>query len=884
VQDALSRSATVSYDATTGQPKSVTAVSGRQTTYTWDGPRLKQVVDGPKTVNVDYESVFSQPTHIYGDVTEQWRTYDLNQATRPLKTSRVAGQGPITYSFDAYGRILTMTDTLGHVTTWYHQPMTTLGNTDSISAPGLLATRFTYDNRGRKITTRHPDGSTDSTYYDLINRVTATVDGFQHRTSYAYDSLFLRSVTDPKSQQYVFTTNALGWVEQEVSPGSAIPLIAAYDANGNVISTTNRRGGQVTHSFDALDRDTVVTADGQATHILYGANDQFVRLLNPESSDSLVMDAYGRLAQANTNRAGNTYNINYSLGNDGRLLGLSATSPHWSGARGPTFTYDSTKNVKTLTSSFFTGSATITWNRDGLPTGVQYPNGLTSSSDFTQAHDVASLLFSGLSLGSRLTRDSLGRISAQAPANFADESEYQYNPDGSLASWSLVPQQGFCTFNASYGYSCTTGIPTPAETYAYDAVGNNVSGGASYTANRLMSTNGYSMLYDADGNLISKSKSGFSQTLSWNSLGQLTSVTTNGTTVTFGYDGLGRRVRKTASGITTGYLYGGADLLMDLDGSGNPVTEYAYWPGVDAPFAMSKGGQTYYFAQDPTGNNITGLIRASDNSIQASYGYTPFGVQRSGSFDNVGNSLQFAARQYDSESQLLYFRARYYDPQVGRFISEDPVGLGGGINPYAYAGNDPINAVDPSGLCTWHMHSHDYNTGDDKEWDEEGTCAVIAFHPRRGGGGVIGSPPGISIGGTGGGGNGNPPEQPQKDVNWRECGTGIGLAALSIATDYLTLGELGEAVAAYKAGSAIWKGYILGQSSLRFLLGDAEARGIVHEVRLAGATPALRGLAGQAEGSWLGLWATGDVSGWDFIPFAASVRATVNAVKGCLPQ
>jgi RHS repeat-associated protein len=188
-------------------------------------------------------------------------------------------------------------------------------------------------------------------------------------------------------------------------------------------------------------------------------------------------------------------------------------------------------------------------------------------------------------------------------------------------------------------------------------------------------------------------------------------VTTNGTTVDFGYDGLGRRVRKTVSGVTTGYLYAGADLLMELDGNGNASTEYAYWPSVDAPFAMSKGGQTYYFAQDPTGNNITGLIRASDNSVQASYAYTPFGAQRSGTFDNVGNSLQFAARQYDSTTKLLYFRARYYDPQVGRFISEDPLGLGGGINPYVYAGNDPVNGSDPLGL--------DGNDGCPEGWHRE---------------------------------------------------------------------------------------------------------------------------------------------------------------------
>jgi RHS repeat-associated protein len=719
VQDALGRNETFGYDANSGQLTSHTAVSGRQTSYIWYGPQLVQVTDGPSTVHIEYgETMFNQPTHIYGDVTEQWMTYITNQTGRPLLTRRVAGQGPTTYSFDGNGRILTVSDTLGHVTTWYHQPIccSGLANTDSISPPGLLATWYIRDGYGRVIATRHANGTRDSTYYDLLNRDTTDVDGSLHRTHYTFDALFTSTITDPKSQQYFFMRNALGWVEQETRPGSATPLRTAYDADGNVISTTDRQGRVVTHVFDALDRDTLITADALTTHITYGANDQFLRFINSESTDSLVADSYGRYTQFNSYRpgSGSTYSIVYSLGNDDLLLGMTATSNRWSGTRGPSFTYDSTKNVKTLTS--FAGTATITWNRDGLPTQVQFPNGATASSDFTSAHEVASLLFNTASLGSRILRDSLGRIAVRAPQDFDQASFYGYNPDGSLASWGLAPQDGFCSFNPSYGYWCSSGIPVPQVTYTYDQVGNAQNGGATYTANRLITANGFTMTYDEDGNLKTKNGPGFSQSLSWNSLGQLTDVTTNGTLVTFGYDGLGRRVRKSVSGgSTTGYLYSGDDLYMELDSGGSPVTEYAYWPSIDSPLAISRGGQTYYLTQDPAGRNITGVVRASDNSIQASYDYAPFGTLRSGSFDNLGNSLQFAARPYDSETGLSFFRARYYDPQIGRFISEDPIGLAGGINPYVFAANDPINGADPSGLdgndgCPdgWHRETVTY--------------------------------------------------------------------------------------------------------------------------------------------------------------------------------
>ncbi len=67
--------------------------------------------------------------------------------------------------------------------------------------------------------------------------------------------------------------------------------------------------------------------------------------------------------------------------------------------------------------------------------------------------------------------------------------------------------------------------------------------------------------------------------------------------------------------------------------------------------------------------------------------------------ESVRNPFRYTGREYDAESGLYYYRARYYDPALGRFLSEDPIGLEGGINPYAYVGNDPVNNRDPSGLC-----------------------------------------------------------------------------------------------------------------------------------------------------------------------------------------
>jgi len=122
----------------------------------------------------------------------------------------------------------------------------------------------------------------------------------------------------------------------------------------------------------------------------------------------------------------------------------------------------------------------------------------------------------------------------------------------------------------------------------------------------------------------------------------------------------------------------------------------------------------FYYQTDALGS-VTGLVNSS-NQLVNRYQYTPWGEMETGeSTYTTYDPLGFTARERDDETRLYYYRARYYDPQLGRFISEDPIGLAGGPNVYAYVGNNPINNTDPSGLeaeCTdWYVVTIDFNTG-----------------------------------------------------------------------------------------------------------------------------------------------------------------------------
>ena len=212
--------------------------------------------------------------------------------------------------------------------------------------------------------------------------------------------------------------------------------------------------------------------------------------------------------------------------------------------------------------------------------------------------------------------------------------------------------------------------------YAYDANANPAGTGVTVQAgNRLTQYPGETFSYDDEGNLLTRSSAAGTFTYTWNALGQLTAVIKNGNTTTYGYDGWGRRVRKTANGVITRYLLQGDAVVMELSASNGILAEYSYYPGVDRPLSMKRGAFLYYFAQDAQGN-VTGLMH-TNGTVAATYSYSAFG-EHIGSTGTVQNPYRFKGREWDEEAGLYFMRARYYLPQTGRFISEDPIGLAGG--------------------------------------------------------------------------------------------------------------------------------------------------------------------------------------------------------------
>jgi RHS repeat-associated protein len=162
----------------------------------------------------------------------------------------------------------------------------------------------------------------------------------------------------------------------------------------------------------------------------------------------------------------------------------------------------------------------------------------------------------------------------------------------------------------------------------------------------------------------------------------------------FKYDPFGRRIYKSSSSGTSVYAYEGDNVIEETNASGTVVARYTEW-NIDEPLAMLRSSTTSYYEADGLGS-VTSVSNAA-GSLAQTYTYDSFGNQTASS-GSLTNPFRFTGREFDTETSLYYYRARYVDPATGRFFSEDPIGFNAGVDFYAYVSNNPTNLIDPKGL------------------------------------------------------------------------------------------------------------------------------------------------------------------------------------------
>ncbi len=203
---------------------------------------------------------------------------------------------------------------------------------------------------------------------------------------------------------------------------------------------------------------------------------------------------------------------------------------------------------------------------------------------------------------------------------------------------------------------------------------------------------------DYNGNTSTKVDSTGTTQYFWDFENRLTSVTlpASGGNVTFVYDPFGRRIKKVTSSTTSIFAYDGDNLIEETSSSGAAVARYSHGLTVDEPLAMLRSSTTSFYQADGLGS-VTSLSNTA-GSLAQTYGYNSFGKQTSSSGSLI-NPFQYTARDFDPETNLQLSRARYYDANTGRFLSEDPIRFNGGNDFYEYVDNNVIGSRDPFGLA-----------------------------------------------------------------------------------------------------------------------------------------------------------------------------------------
>jgi RHS repeat-associated protein len=654
--DGHSRVTSYAYD-TEGRVIRTTRPLGRVETLTYDAAGNMTSRTTPKNETWSYAfNALNEPTTTTapgGSVIESF-TYDaLGNLTAAVNRDGTEK----TYTNDSRGLPVTMTDSFGTTTFAYDADQQLITQTD----PAGGVTRLAYDSSGRLVSTENAaDEVTQFTQNDLGQLI--QVDAANGSTyAWKYDPLGrLTSSTDTAGRTTQFE----------------------YDAAGRVVKYIDRANRSTTYAYDPDGNAQAVTfADGD---VQTGTWDPVGRLSSLTDADTIVEHAYNDADDLVSER---------TRGNNGVAL------------PDVTLSYTTDANGQRLTSSGPGGTFAYTYDSRGRLSAL----GDGAGGVFAFAYDAATDRLTGLSRPNGVNdalsyRDNL-LAARNASVGSSTLARAEYTLDSLGRRTSLTDVDGSHTFThdladrlTSATHPAASGLP--AESFAYDPVGNRTlwagssSGAGSYDAGMQLTSDGTNdYTYDAEGRLTQRRNRGTGgiTRYTWSDAGRLTSLTApNGTTSTYRYDAFGRRLEANDNGSIRRFVYSGWNLRNEFDGANALRATYVAGLFPDSVYEIVRDGVRYYPLFDGVGS-VTTLTDAT-GAVVGRVRYSAFGVPQSSGVTE--NAVSFTGHQFDAATGLVYARARYYDPTLGRFLSQDPELA---VNPYVYALDAPLEFTDPTG-------------------------------------------------------------------------------------------------------------------------------------------------------------------------------------------
>ena len=648
--------------------------NGNTTSYVYDAlGNPTTITDATGNVtSLEYEPNFSLPVSVtdpLGNTTSL--TYDVRGNL--LTTTDPAG-GVTTRAYDSRGLLIRVTDAAGNVAALEYDQY---GNVTSRTNPLNSTTISAFDLLGRNISFRDATGRVAEWAYDAKGRLSRHSNPAGEATAYLYDAADnLSEITFANGARTTYVYDGFSRVTTITDAAGRISRFQ-YDTRGNLGSRINPNGQTVSYTYDLAHRLTQKTLPGESITYQYDRNGNPTRIQRARSLLTYTYDQRNRILTAGTgpSSAQPTTTTRYTYDANGNRLTM--TDP---GGAVTSYTYDDRQLLTSLNSSIGF-SASFSHDDIARRTAMTRTGGATTAYGYDESNRLRALQADSPAgpLNYILTHDlSGGRI---AIADNGGTHFYSYDQANRLTQ-------------ATY--------PGQNEAYAYDAMGNrtqsHLSGASTYSnLNQLLADANYTYAYDNNGNLSTKTErnSGRITRYSYDAENHLTQIVfPDSTTATYTYDELGRRIEKNVNGAITRFVYDGADVIAEYNGSNALSARYVYGPNVDEVLAVQRSGSTFVVDADVQGS----IVRLAAGANTVTRQYDSFGRIISQS-PNLGvTSKAFQGREFDSESGLYYYRARYYDPESGRFVSQDPIGYRGGSNLYAFAGSNPVDLRDPHGL------------------------------------------------------------------------------------------------------------------------------------------------------------------------------------------
>lgn len=551
-----------------------------------------------------------------------------------LKEQISATSQKVVFQYDSEHRLRVTTDQLGHQSTLdYDAENHPIRIRDALG--NEIVTTYLAD--GLLDTVRDPGNTETKFTYDSFGFANTTRTGTHPAIDRDYNSRgFLHRLTDQEGAVTSFIHDSRGLVTQRTDPLGR-KNTSSYDAAGRLTSHTDRNGHNSTLEYTPSGKLDAIHYPGSSVQFDYDVRDNLSQMVDSAGTTTNSYDALNRLT-GHTDPNG--HSVGYQYDAVGNLAQLT-----YPGGKKVSYSYDTLNRLASVSIDWLSSTMSYEYDAANRLTGINHFNGMHTDITLDQANRLTTLVHEG---------------------------------NGVLASYSFTLDE-----NGNRTREIASSPVLPA-----GLINDEVSFNYNPQRNRLLSTDSDSFTYDNEGQQTHKSGLSYQ----FDSMHRLIQIGDNRTYV---YDGVGNRIGATRNGVRTEYIYDAAgNLIAEANASGQITRYYIYGNGLTA--MVTAGGELYVYHFDGTGHTVamTDITRAPVNR----YAYSPYG-EVLGKQETVPQPFKYAGQVgiFAEADNLYYMRARYYDSETGRFISEDPAGFGGGINLFVYAGGNPLVYLDPNG-------------------------------------------------------------------------------------------------------------------------------------------------------------------------------------------